>query len=122
MSFSEICVYQVKPDKVDEFELLAGEIQNYFSEKEYVCRLSFTKRTHRIKDHQAIKNGEPPIELKRIIKCVKYIMVANLRDANSHGRFTKLLFEQFDRRLSRCLLMPGDKLLGYDVPQQELKQ
>lgn len=36
MPFTEICVYQVKPQKVDEFETLMGEVKEFLEKQEGV--------------------------------------------------------------------------------------
>lgn len=38
MSFSEICVYQVKPDKVEEFETIMNEASRSWKSEQGSCR------------------------------------------------------------------------------------
>lgn len=72
MSFSEICIYQVKPDKVDGFESIMNEAKPFLEERAGLLQLRLMKRGYKI-DMEQIREGLPPVELTRIVKCVKYI-------------------------------------------------
>ena len=72
MSFTEICIYQVKPQKVEEFEALMIEVKSFLEKQEGLLLLRFIKRGYRI-DMEQIKEGLPPIKINRIVKSVKYM-------------------------------------------------
>lgn len=48
MSFNEICIYQVKPEKAEEFETIMSEAKNFLEKQE----------------------GLPPLKITRIVKSV----------------------------------------------------
>ena len=56
MPFTEICIYQVKPQKVDEFEAIMLEAKSFLEKQKGVLLLRFVKRVYhvdmeQIKDH-----------------------------------------------------------------------
>jgi len=73
-TFSEICIYEVKPDKVDEFEKLIEEAAEHHKSFVGVTDVKYIKRTHRQKDFNSIKKGEPAIRLTRKPESVTYIL------------------------------------------------
>ncbi len=48
MTFTEICIYQVKPQKVEEFEALMHEAQNFLEKQEGLLLLRLVKRGYHI--------------------------------------------------------------------------
>ncbi len=48
MSFTEICIYQVKPQKVEEFKALMLEVKNFFDKQEGLLLLRLVKRGYHI--------------------------------------------------------------------------
>lgn len=112
MSFSESCIFQVKPQKCDEFESIVEELKVFLGNFEGINSYSFMKRTHRIIDMDSIREGKPPKKLTRIVKSVKYIMYLEMDDEQVHGTFTSELFRQYDKRISKCLIMPANKFIG----------
>lgn len=78
MPFTELCIYQVKPQKVDEFETLMHEIKDFLAKQEGLLLLRLTKREYHI-DLDQIKEGLPPIKITRIVKSVKYMLYWSLR-------------------------------------------
>ena len=54
MPFTEICIYQVKPQKVDEFETLMSEAKAFFEKQPGLLLLRFVKREYHI-DMEQIK-------------------------------------------------------------------
>ena len=47
MAFTEVCVYQVKPQKVEEFEALMLEAKRFLEEQEGLLLLRLIKRGYR---------------------------------------------------------------------------
>ena len=77
MSFSEICIYQVAPQKVQEFESLMAEAKNLLEKQKGLITIKLIKRDHRI-DMQQIKDGLPPLEITRISEVRKvYALFGN---------------------------------------------
>lgn len=48
MSFTEMCIYQVKPQKVEEFEALMFEAKTLLEKQEGLLLLRFAKRGYHI--------------------------------------------------------------------------
>lgn len=48
MSFAEICLYQVKPQKVEEFETLMFEVKNFLEKQKGLLMLRLMKRGYHI--------------------------------------------------------------------------
>lgn len=115
MQINEVCIYQVKPKKVEEFELLIEQMKVLFEQQESVLNYKFTKRTHTIENMDAIKSGKPPKKLTRIVKSVKYILYIETVDETAHGEMTKELFNRFEKDTSKCLIMPADKYIGVNL-------
>ena len=59
MPFTELCIYQVKPQKVGEFEALMLEAKEFLEKQKGLLLLRFVKREHHI-DMEQIKDGLPP--------------------------------------------------------------
>ena len=73
MPFTEICIYQVKPQKTEEFEALLSEAKSLLEKQEGLLMLRLIKRGYHI-DMEQIKEGLPPLKLTRIVKSVKYML------------------------------------------------
>ena len=63
--FNEICIYEAKIEKQDEIEELMREVVEFYRSLPGVIEVRYIKRTHRQKDFNAVKAGEPPIRLTR---------------------------------------------------------
>ena len=111
MSFSEICIYQVAPQKVQEFESLMAEAKNLLEKQKGLITIKLIKRDHRI-DMQQIKDGLPPLEITRIVKCVKYMLYWEFDSKENYGAAQKNLYESFWKSIDKCLIVPHDKYLG----------
>ena len=66
MSFAEVCIYQVKPQKVEEFETLMLEAKELLEQQPGLLSLRLIKRGYRV-DMEQIRDGLPPIELTRAL-------------------------------------------------------
>ncbi len=111
MPFAETCIYQVKPQKVDEFESLMLEIQDFLKKQEGLLLLRLVKRGYHI-DLEQIREGLPPKEITRIIKSVKYVLYWEFDTKESYGTAQKNLYDSHWKSIERCLVMPHDKFLG----------
>lgn len=111
MPFTELCIYQVKPQKVEEFEALMQEAQSFLAEQPGLLLLRFIKRNYRI-DMEQIKDGLPPLPIKRIVKSVKYMLYWEFDTKENYGIAQKNLYETYWRAIEKCLIMPHDKYLG----------
>ena len=111
MPFTEICVYQVKPQKTEEFETLMLEAKSFLEKQEGLLSLRFIKRGYRI-DMEQIKEGLPPLKITRIVKSVKYMLYWEFDTKESYGTAQKNLYDSYWKSMEKCLIVPHDKYLG----------
>lgn len=111
MAFSEICIYQVKPQKVDEFEVLMREAYEVLNKQTGLQMLRLVKRDHHI-DMPQIKAGLSPLPLTRIVKSVKYMLYWEFDTKENYGKAQKQLYESYWKAIDTCLIVPHDKYLG----------
>ena len=94
MPFTEICIYQVKPQKVEEFETLMHEAKSFLEKQEGLLMLRLIKRGYHI-DMEQIKEGLPPLEITRIVKSVKYMLYWEFDTKESYGTAQKNLYNSY---------------------------
>ncbi len=111
MPFTEICIYQVKPQKVEEFEILMLEAKSFLEKQEGLLLLRLIKRGYHI-DMEQIKEGLPPLEITRIVKSVKYMLYWEFDTKESYGAAQKNLYNSYWKQIEKCLIVPHDKYLG----------
>ncbi len=111
MPFTEICIYQVTPKKVSEFEALMTDLQNFLEKQEGLLLLRLSKRDYHI-DLEQIKEGLPPKEITRIVKSVKYMLYWEFDTKENYGIAQKNLYESYWKSIEKCLIVPHDKYLG----------
>lgn len=111
-AFSQVLLFQVKPDELDAFETLMRQVQ---SEQEQLpgCRQArYMKRFYTFDD---VTSGEPPRELTKIVKCVKYFGMLTFDSPEDCGQATRWLFDCYGREITKMCLMPFDIHSGYEV-------
>ncbi|MDR1954807.1 MAG: hypothetical protein LBP82_02505 [Candidatus Methanoplasma sp.] len=113
--FNEICIYEAKLDKQDEIETLMKEVAEYYMTMPGVIEVKYIKRTHRQKDFNAVRDGEPPIRLTRQVDKVTYVLYLVLEDEEAHGRLAKPALELFYKRWTRCLTTMPKIILGENI-------
>ena len=113
--FHEICVYEAKVEKQEEIEQLMREVAAFYKAQEGVEDVMYIKRTFRQKDFNAVKEGEPPIPLTRLVGKVTYILHWTLDSKETHARVSKLGIEHFYKRWTRCLTTMPKIMLGEEV-------
>lgn len=111
-TFSEICIYEVKPNKTEEFEQLIKEVADHHKSCEGTINVIYVKRTHRQKDFNSVKEGEPAIRLTRTVKSVTYILYWETENEIVHGKASKSGLDLFYKRFARCLIMMPKIILG----------
>lgn len=111
MPFTEICIYQVKPQKVEEFETLMLEAKSFLEKQEGLLLLRFIKRGYHI-DMEQIREGLPPRGITRTVKSVKYMLYWEFDTKESYGAAQKNLYESYWKPIEKCLVVPHDKYLG----------
>lgn len=111
MPFTEICIYQVKPQKTEEFETLMLEAKAFLEKQEGLLTIRLIKRGYRI-DMEQIKEGLPPLKITRIVKSVKYMLYWEFDTKENYGLAQKNLYDSYWKSIERCLIVPHDKYLG----------
>jgi hypothetical protein len=111
-TFAEIKLFQVKPDMLEQFEAIADAMSAMQKECEGCISIKYFKRFYTI---DGVELGEPPRELTRIVKCVKYYSYWEFDTRENYGRAIKLFFAQYRKDLQRLLIAPFDISLGYSL-------
>jgi hypothetical protein len=75
----------------------------------------YIKRTHRQKDFNAVKAGEPPIRLTRLVDKVTYVLYLVVEDEEAHARLYVPALEKFYKRWTRCLTTMPKIILGENI-------
>ena len=111
-TFIELKSFQVKPDRLEQFEAKIAEMSAKQLECEGCVSLRCFKRFYTI---DGVELGEPPRELTRIVKCVKYYSIWEFDSKENYGRAVKFFFENYNKDLQKLLIAPFDINLGYSV-------
>ena len=111
-SFVEIKLFQVKPDKLEQFETIVDEMSVIQMECEGCISLKYFKRFYTI---DGIELGDPPRELTKVVKCVKYYSCWEFDTKENYGKAIKLFFDKYMKELQRLLISPFDISIGYSL-------
>lgn len=111
-SFSEIKLFQVKPDKLEEFENLVTRIAQMQKQQPGCLGIRYLKRFFTI---DGVEPGEPPRELTKIVKCVKYFSCWEFDSKESYGKAIQWFFDAYGKEIMKLLIMPFDIHCGNTV-------
>ncbi len=111
-SFSEVKVFQVKPDRLTDFEDLISSIAEMQRQQPGCLNARYVKRFFTI---DGVELGDPPRELTKIVKCVKYYSYWEFGSKEDYGKATKWFFESHGREVQRLLVAPFDINCGYAI-------
>ena len=111
-TFIEMKLFQVKPDKLEQFEEKLEEMSANQLACEGCISLKYFKRFYTI---DGIELGEPPRELTRIVKCVKYYSFWEFDTKENYDKAIKNFFDNYNKDLQKLLIAPFDINLGYSV-------
>ena len=111
-TFIEMKLFQVKPDRLEQFEAKIEEMSANQLKCEGCISLKYFKRFYTT---DGIELGEPPRELTKIVKCVKYYSYWEFDTKENYGKAIKLFFENYNKDLQKLLIAPFDINLGYSV-------
>ncbi len=106
--FSEIKLFQVKPDKVAEFEALIVWIRESQLQQPGCSMLRVQKRFYILDEMQ-------PRELTRIVKCVKYYSYWEFDSKENYTAANRWFFATHAKAIFRLLVMPFDISLGENL-------
>lgn len=109
-SFSEVKLFQVKPDKLEEFEVLIKKICQWQNEQTGSLSINYVKRFY-VFD----KIGDLPRELTKVIKCVKYYSYWKFDNIENYANATTNFFANYNKELTKLLIAPFDINCGETV-------
>jgi hypothetical protein len=110
--FVEVCIYEVKADRVQDFDELIRKVLKHHSDFPGVVDVRYVKRTHRQVDFGGARRGDPAIRLTRPPETVTYVLYWELEDPVAHAEATKSGLDHFYRDFRRCLAKPPKIILG----------
>ena len=111
-TFVEMKLFQVRPDRLDQFERMIEKISNEQLKCEGCISIKYFKRFYTI---DGVELGEPPRELTKIVKCVKYYSYWEFDTKENYGKAIKVFFENYNRELQKLLISPFDVNLGFSL-------
>ena len=111
-TFIEMKLFQVKPDKLGQFEAKIEEMSADQVKCKGCISHKYFKRFYTI---DGIEPGEPPRELTRTVKCVKYYSYWEFDTKENYGRAIKFFFDNYNKELQKLLIAPFDINLGYSL-------
>ena len=111
-SFSEVKIFQVKPDKLAEFEALITVIADGQKEQIGCIDIKYVKRFFTI---DGVELGNPPRELTKIVKCVKYYSYWEFDTKENYGKGINWFFKEHGRQIMKLLIMPFDINCGNSI-------
>lgn len=112
MSFHEVKLFQVRPDKADAFTELAQNMRAWQAQCEGCRHISYMKRFFTLKDME-------PVELTRIVKCVKFFSTWEFDTKEHYAAANRAFFDRYNQEVNRLLIMPFDINCGYAIDEEE---
>lgn len=111
-SFVEHLLFQVKPDKLSAFEELLTQLKPEMASRPGCTNLICFKRFYTF---DGVELGQPPRELTKIVKCVKYHALWQFDTIEACGKANGWLMENHYKSLAKLLIAPFDISSGYEV-------
>lgn len=109
-SFSEVKIFQVKPDKLEEFEKLITTIADEQKQQDGCIDIKYVKRFFTLDEI-----GNPPRELTKIVKCVKYFSYWEFDNKENYGKAIDWFFKAYGKDVQKLLIMPFDINCGNSI-------
>ena len=109
-AFVEMLTFQVKPDKVDDFEAFLETMKHEMARQEGCLSVRCFKRFYTF---DGVAHDQPPRALTKIVKCVKYYAYWEFDSIESSGKAQGWFFENPARQLGQYTIMPFDISSGY---------
>lgn len=111
-TFIEIKVFQVKPDRLEQFEAKIDEMSKTQLKCDGCISLRYFKRFYTI---DGIELGDAPRELTKIVKCVKYFSYWEFDTKENYGKAIKVFFDKYNKDLQKLIIAPFDINIGYSL-------
>ncbi len=110
--FSELKRFQVKPEKLAEFEALAAIMAQAQRSQPGCTGVRYMKRFFTI---DGVEPGNPPRALTKIVKCVKYFSCWEFDTIENYGKAIQWFFAAYGKAVEKLLIMPFDIDCGYSL-------
>lgn len=110
--FTEMIMFQVKPDKIAEFEALIASLKPEMSNRPDCTGIHIFKRFYTF---DGVEFGQPPRKLTKIVKCVKYYAYWEFDSIEACGSANGWLFENHVKEIFKLLIMPFEINSGYSL-------
>jgi hypothetical protein len=111
-SFSEVKLFQVKSDKLDEFESLVTSIANEQKKQPGAITIRYMKRFFIL---DRLELGSSPRELTKIVKCVKYYSYWEFDNKENYEKANGWFFANHGKDIQKLLIMPFDINCGNSI-------
>jgi len=111
-NFSEVKLFQVRPDKLNEFELFITSFAEEQKQQNGCISIKYVKRFYTI---DGVELGNPPRELTKIVKCVKYFSYWEFDNIENYGKANEWLFNNYLKQIQKLLIAPFDINCGYSI-------
>lgn len=111
-TFTEMFLFQVKPDKMTEFETLIHIIKKEQAEQTGCTGIRYFKRFYTF---DGVELGEAPREITKIVKCIKYYAYWEFDTKENCGQAHGWLFEKYYKQIVKLLIAPFDINSGYSI-------
>ena len=111
-NYSEVKLFQVKPDKSAEFERLIKIISEEQRRQPGCIGIKYMKRFYTI---DGVERGSPPRELTKIVKCIKYFSYWEFNNIENYGKANGWFFDNYEKPLCKLLIAPFDISGGYSI-------
>ena len=111
-TFVEVCIYDVKPEKIEEFEELIKKVKIHHKNYPGVVDVRYMRRTHRPCSFGDVRKGKPAIKLTRKPKAYTYVLYWELDNEITHGKATQSGLKNFFKEFNRCLVKAPKMILG----------
>lgn len=110
--FVQMITFQVKPDRSDAFEEYISVLKSQQEQCDGCLGIRYFKRFYTF---DGVEWGQPPRELTKIVKCVKYYAYWEFDTRENCGKATGWLFENHYKEIAKLLIMPFELNNGYSV-------
>lgn len=108
-TFSEIKLHQVKPDRLDDFERLLPRLLEEQKQQDGCLDIKYIKRFYTI---DGVPAGDPPRELTKIVKSVKYFSYWSFDTKENYGKAVDWYFKNVAKEIQKLLIAPFDIYCG----------
>jgi len=113
--FSEVKMFQVKPDKLEEFEALIKIIADEQKQQNGCKTIKYVKRFYTFDGIGNPPDGSPPREITKIVKCVKYFSYWEFDNIENYGKAVGWFFNKYGKQVMKLLIMPFDINCGNSI-------